>query len=325
MYVSDYLEGLIQGTQVRQMVRSECVALVHRCAPHLSEQLLPVANYTGGKCMGYPAVWFIQTALQIDDLALQRAVRESYSALFVSLSTSIADDFLDRNEAVTSAHLALMYLLLLDPLARPQRCSRGVACSIVKEIVDVAELFLSRTPMGNGSGMSNDRGKRIGSFHASIAIELTETLDVPKQLRSSIIEGARRFGHWCALLDDVIDIEQDIEEGVINSFPIETMIAEFPGTADSIYRRDVHSLGDFLVSPILVKAVTSRLLDHLRHIEDVLDVVPPLLKKRFEEMRTKLPSAIPALRRQAHLEAFQRSRVALDDGMQGLAAVPASF
>jgi hypothetical protein len=315
MYVSDYLETLLDGSRVRQFVRSECEALVERLPPRLHEHLQPIASYIGGKCMGYPAVWFIQAALGADDSALVRALRRSPTALFVSLSTSIADDFLDRNEAVHGAHLTFMYLLLLEPLTRRERCSPSAARALMEEVVDVIDLFVGPQSVGEERAVhaasqlqptSARRGKRIGNFHAAIAAEVLEELGAPESSRKEIIEATRLFGEWCALLDDVIDIEQDIEERIVDSFPIAAMINHFPEARPVVFRRDIAGLGELLVAPELSETLVERLISDLDYIESVTPAASPVFGEKFSEIRERLQSGIGSLRRRAHEEAVER-------------------
>jgi hypothetical protein len=312
VYVSDYLETLLDGSSVRQLVRSECEALVERLPAHLLEHLRPVASYIGGKCMGYPAIWFIQAALGTDEATLAQVLHRSPTALFVSLSTSIADDFLDRNEDVNAAHLTLMYLLLLDPITRSERCSQTASRALMDEVVDVIDLFVTSPAEDQRRPSSARRGKRIGNFHAAIAAEMVEGLGVPEPSRREIIEGARRFGEWCALLDDVIDIEQDIEERIVDSFPIEAMLTHFPEARPVVFRRDIAGLGNLLVAPELSETLVERLVSDLDYIEAITPSASPLLGQKFWVMRNRLQSGIGSLRRRAHDEVVQRRGLAAE-------------
>ncbi len=297
MYVSDLLEPLLDAAAVRALVREQCLRVVDRLPRHVQPHLRPVAEYTGGKCMGYPAVWFTQQACGLTDEATKAWLERAPTALFLSLSTSIADDFLDRDEPVSAEHLMFFYALILESLrARSTRCD-GVFERIYEEMTGAMDLFVgpARDSVSVGS-----RGKRIGNFFEMIAFELFAAGDVASGHAEAIVRDAGRFGEWCGALDDAIDVEQDIRGGQRDSFPIAALAALDPAAADRIRCRDVAGVSGWLTSPDLSAMTAAHLEERLLVIEGEAGVYSAALAARLAVIRQQLPSLVASVRQDAH-------------------------
>jgi hypothetical protein len=203
-YVSDALELLLDAGDARRRVRSFAVRLLDRAPPSLKSQLEPVAAYVGGKCMGYPAIWFLEQMLDREDCSAGAIVERCRGSLCMSLSTSIVDDLADRDEDGDTAYLAYLYILLGE--AAFGQSANATALQHLHRAVDAC-----LNPGANGEPHAG-RGDRIGAFYAMIAAQVLE--DVWDARRAATgIEAARAFGEICAHLDDWMDAERDLARG----------------------------------------------------------------------------------------------------------------
>lgn len=312
MYVSDCLESLLDASKTRELVRTECMTVLDDLPTGIASELRPLAEYVGGKCMGYPAVWFVERALDVPHQELRDILRRSRTALMVSLSTSLADDFLDRNEAAGANHLMVFYLLLLDPITNERRASAEVRHFLRSEIVDAMELFVGpRKPISAiapGAGVeilrqvTRRRGKRIGNFHRMIAFELLTEMGVSESMRSQVVRDAGRFGDWCAFLDDAIDVEQDIEEGHISSFPVCALLALHPGARQLLLEKQIDALAPLLASHELSAMIQVQLAASLGEIEASTREYAVRLAEALGRLRHSLAAELASLRSKAHAE-----------------------
>jgi hypothetical protein len=311
MYVSDLLEPLLDAAAIRALVRDQCLRIVARLPRHVQPHLRPIAEYTGGKCMGYPAVWFTQQACGVTDEETRDWLERAPTALFMSLSTSIADDFLDRDEPVSAEHLMFFYALILEALRARATRRDEVFERIYDEMTGAMDLFVGRPHDGTGVG---SRGKRIGNFFKMIAFELFAAGGPASIHAEAIVRDAGRFGEWCAALDDVIDVEQDIRGGQQDSFPIAAVAALDPTAADRIRCRDTAGVSHWLTSPDLSAMTAAHLGERLLVIEGEACRYSPALTTRLAVIRHRLPELVVSVRRQAHA-AYRAASIGVADGV----------
>lgn len=215
-YVSDALEILLGAGDTRRAVRAFAVRLLDAAPPALASQLVPVAQYVGGKCMGYPAIWFLEQLIDREDCDANHVIQRCRGSLCMSLSTSIVDDLADRDEDADSAYLAYLYILLGEA-AFGQRAN-PTALQHLHRAVDVCLNPAMREEKHAG------RGDRIGAFYAMIAADVLN--DLWSHERAAIgIDTARAFGEICAHLDDWMDAERDLARGTMGNVAL-TLLRE---------------------------------------------------------------------------------------------------
>lgn len=67
VYVSDVLETVLDAGKTRAAVRNHCKVIL-RGVPQLPEtELEDCLHYIAGKCMGYPAIWLVEQALDLNE------------------------------------------------------------------------------------------------------------------------------------------------------------------------------------------------------------------------------------------------------------------
>lgn len=252
LYASDILEPLLDAGTVRSAVREHCAALLATTNPELRSRLLPAARYVGGKCMGYPAIWFLERMLGPRGIPLRSIVEHSEPALSVSLTTSIVDDLVDRDEPIAAEYVAFLYVLIahaafeapvtLKTDMYPQR-------ALLDRALDVC------IDPHSGGGSAVRRGDRIGHFFRTIALGPARAF-LPEQQSSVIVEAVGRLGEFCAHVDDWIDMERDSEHGVNENVALALLRSR--GKAPATGKRiDLHArdalaseMGEFLMSKL---------------------------------------------------------------------------
>ncbi|HEY9084421.1 MAG TPA: hypothetical protein VIN40_00560 [Candidatus Tyrphobacter sp.] len=206
-YVSDVLEGLLDAEEIRGAVRAYCVRLLDSLPDPLCTQLEAAATYVGGKCMGYPAIWFLERLL-VDELAVEEILERCRTTLCISLTTSIVDDLADGDEPFGSAYLAYLYVLIgkaalegshADPSSRDRLYRALDVC--LNPAANMLDDVLER------------RGKRIGCFFQMIAGEALDGL-WPADRAHVALDAIGRFGEICAHVDDWMDAERDLARGI---------------------------------------------------------------------------------------------------------------
>ena len=335
MYVSDVLADLLPGSgPVREQVRSHCVALVDRLPAEIAGPIRPAAEYIGAKCMGYPPVWLVGRALELAPEELDGLLGRSHTALCVSLSTSIADDFLDR-EAVGSPHLMFFYLLLFEALAQQDWGREGLGDFIYGKAVSTMDLFVLpgvRQHLRAGCDlealehMARRSGLRIGNFHRMTAYNLLHALEEAPPLRDELIDLAGRFGSWCSDFDDVLDVERDILQGEPAALAALAVLRLDPGLRPALVERDLAQLSRCLESPDFVAFLTGHLVRSARDLaQRARAITAPRLARDLADLADQLPAQVAELRRLERLSfaaspAWQEKARARPAGAPSLAA-----
>lgn len=187
-------------------MRAHALALLSDVPLALRARLEPVAAYVGGKCMGYPAVWFLEHLLSDAAISRERIIERAAATLSVSLTTSIIDDLADGDEPVGPETLAFLYVLIgseafggtpADPLSLAHLCNALDVC----------------LDSGGGEDAVARRGDRIGAFYAMIAARALDGTWSGPQARIAV-DAIARFGEFCAHVDDWMDARRDFERGV---------------------------------------------------------------------------------------------------------------
>jgi hypothetical protein len=210
-YVSDILESLLEATAERNAVRKHCLRMLEALDVPTRERLAPTAGYVGGKCMGYPAVWFLKRALGGDSVPVDSLVTLCEPALSISLTTSIVDDMVDADEIVAAEYGGFLYVLLAQAVYGVPghgKAGRTAAADFLRRALEVCR-DQSRSEEAPAA-----RGDRIGHFYRMIATCAAERLPMPAGRRIVIVESAGRFGRCCAHLDDWLDAARDAEHGI---------------------------------------------------------------------------------------------------------------
>jgi hypothetical protein len=207
-YVSDVLEGLLVASETRAALRAYCVAMLDDVAQPLSSQLESIAAYVGGKCMGYPAVWFLECLLAETGTTRQAILERAGATIAVSLSTSIVDDLADGDEPFSSAYLAFLYVLI--GRAAFVDCAPDARAS--SELYRALEICLN--PHASiASDAIVRRGERIGAFFRLIAGSVLDGVWPEERVRVAVA-ATGAFGEICAHIDDWMDAERDFARGV---------------------------------------------------------------------------------------------------------------
>jgi hypothetical protein len=209
LYASDVLEPLLEAAAARSAVREHCARLIGSLEPELQQRLGPATRYVGGKCMGYPAIWLLQRVLEPHGVPLPTIVELSEPALSVSLTTSIVDDLMDRDEAIDEEYVAILYVLMTHASFAPSAgcATAGAQRAFLGKALEVC------SGSGDGEDADERRGDRIGHFFRMIASGQAFA-SLPDGEAHVLIEATGRFGGFCAHLDDWIDHERDQERGV---------------------------------------------------------------------------------------------------------------
>jgi hypothetical protein len=312
VYVSDVLSDLLAGAApFRETVRRHCLTLVDRLPAEIARPIRPAAEYIGAKCMGYPPVWFVSRALGWTLEETDELLSRSHTALCISLSTSIADDFLDR-EAVGSSHLMFFYLLLFEALAQEDWGESGLGDFIYSKAVGTMDLFVLpgvRQQLRAGcdletlEGMAKRSGLRIGNFHRMIAYSLLRSRPSASGQAAGLVDLAGRFGNWCSDLDDIIDVERDILQGEPSPLAALSALRLDPGLRTALVEADLNRLAECLDHPAFVMGMTTPLV---RDIEAVAQGVRELGAEGFaghlQDLARQLPGQIAEIRRLARQE-----------------------
>ena len=259
-YVSDVLEPLLAAADARSAVREHCACLLDSLEPHLQRRLGRAAHYVGGKCMGYPAIWLLQMVLEPRGASLRAIVDRSEPALTVSLTTSIVDDLMDRDEPVDEECVGLLYLLMTSAAFRTSSSSDIAAAqrAFLGKALDVCA--------GSGEGPDADtrRGDRIGHFFRMIAAGPASAWLSGREA-DALVEATGRFGAFCAHLDDWIDRERDEAAGVSSNVAVRLRRELLEAPSNGRRRHDD------------VRALSSRMKDvliaQLREIRPLLDSI----------------------------------------------------
>jgi hypothetical protein len=229
VYVSDFLEEILDAGTERALTRENCLAAAHGLPAEIAEQ----ARYYGGKCMGYPAIWMLRHALGLDRQHLIDATKACRASVFLSLTASIVDDWIDRDEPVTIAPASLFYMLMVRGLGASQSgtLARDLVAEKLQEVIEQLLLversahFGAQKKLEICAGIAGDSGIKIGNFHELIAAEFCAHLSLQADATEALRRLANRFGRWCALLDDIIDVRSDIAAGDWASLPAARLLS----------------------------------------------------------------------------------------------------
>jgi hypothetical protein len=312
VYVSDVLSDLLTGAQpFRECVRRHCLELVDRLPAEIALPIRPAAEYIGAKCMGYPPVWFVSQTLGWSLEETDALLGRSHTALCLSLSTSIADDFLDR-EAVGSPHLMFFYLLLFEALAQQDWGDSGLGDFIYSRAVGTMDLFVlpgvrqklrAGCDLATLEEMAERSGLRIGNFHRMIAYSLLRSSPLARDQAAELVDLAGRFGNWCSDLDDIIDVERDILQKEPSALAALSVLRLDPGQRTALVDADLDRLAGCLEHPAFVAGMIDPLV---RGIESIADGVRGLgangFAGRLEELARRLPGRVAEIRRLARQE-----------------------
>lgn len=213
VYVSDILEDLLAAGRIRGRVRSVCMELLDDLPAHQRAVLASAMHYYGGKCMGYPPIWAIATALELDEAAEIRLIRQIRGTLFANITTSVVDDLFDDDGPSDPRHLGILYLLFYGALATGEWSAdyRGPALATFASALDSA--MLDVWPGGVGPEVLRARGQRIGAFFALTGEAAARALNLSERRRQDLVDMLTDLGIACGHIDDAIDVLDDLKNG----------------------------------------------------------------------------------------------------------------
>ncbi|WP_010606643.1 hypothetical protein [Pseudoalteromonas maricaloris] len=209
-YVSDALERILDATPVRNQVSQQVCEHLQEYGPLISSVLGQSAQYFSSKCMGYPSIWFLFRVCDIPQEQWPERIESVMQSLLFSLSTSIADDFIDGDERVGDKDMYVFYIMMLAIAER----SSGEKSRLdnIKQTCKGLYDSIIQSKIAQAKGENGDEyvsTDRIGSFFAMIARDFVDAL--PQQNDHNLIEATRYFGRICCLIDDAIDFTKDVE------------------------------------------------------------------------------------------------------------------
>ena len=300
-YVSDLLAELIGADSARQAVRRQCQTILVDVPTKTAQRLRAPLDYIAGKCMGYPAVWLTKTALGLSDQAIADRLQREPGPLYISLTTSIADDFIDHDENITSAHMMLLYLFVFSSLRHPHWFSGELLQAYQRLIYPLIGAFVGDRPsmLGLSCGALVARAERsswrIGNFFETIVRGLT--VDEACETRSSLADIGRAFGNWCSHLDDVVDVERDVTSGDTFTYPLFLLASHSPRLAKAVHEGDlgscVQAIGEDWFTARLVKRHEAYVAE-LRQMAETAGF--HRLAGEFAALQSRLPPLIAAIR-----------------------------
>ncbi len=282
--MSDILEGLLGASETRAALRAHCVAMLDDVPQPLSSQLQTVAQYVGGKCMAYPAVWFLERVLAETGVTRDAILERARTTIAVSLSTSIVDDLADGDEPLSSAYLAFLYVLIGH--AAFVDCAPDARAS--SELYRALDICLNpHAPIASDAVVR--RGERIGAFFRLVASSVLEGV-WPEERARVAVAATGAFGEICAHVDDWMDAERDFARGVDDNVVLallrERLAPQRPNAGDIARNRTWlrDALGAILtrrvteIAAMLKPLDTHQVVDALSHIvlrlPATLDQVP---------------------------------------------------
>ncbi len=265
LYVSDVLEQLIDGTEIRELVRQHCRAVLAPLSPNVQAKLSEPLRYSAGKCMGYPAVWLVQKALDASLPEMSERLGRSPGPLYISLTTSIADDYLDREPNVRPAHMMILYLFVFGALAEPRWMHAEQLDHWRRNIFPLIEWFIlnqgENVRASESAAFVELAGRRIGAFFEAIAYGLVGGEGSASGKR--IVSLAGDFGCWCSDLDDIIDVEADIAAGAHVTSPIKLVMDHSPALRQAVIECNADACLPVIHSEGFMSALAERQFDRL--------------------------------------------------------------
>lgn len=302
-YVSDLLADLIGAEMVRDIVRNHCAAILVDVPEKTAERLRAPLHYIAGKCMGYPAVWIASTALDLTPEAIVDRLRCQPGPLYISLTTSIADDFIDKDENITAAHMMLLYLFMFSALRHPHWFSGELLATYQRLIYPLIGAFVGDPPLAETGTrvemeLRAERSSwRIGNFFETIVRALT--IDDREETRSAVAEVGRVFGNWCSHLDDVVDVERDVLSGDTFTYPLFLLTEHSPALARAVRNRDLDSCLGAIGADWFIDMLIERHERHLAELRGMADAAGfHRLGCEFERLRARIPPLIAAIRQE---------------------------
>ncbi len=228
VYVSDFLDSLLGAASERALVRR----ITNRAIENLPGEIGDLAEYYGGKCMGYPAVWLIRHALKIEEDVLAEQAEACKASIFLSLTTSIVDDWLDKDTEVSIAPVSLMYMLMVGGISGSHAATFPSEESLKKLreitehllLVEKCAVLSHQKKYRLSSSIAKVSGMKIGHFHELIAREFCKTAPISDQKAQALWDLSNKFGCWCAFLDDLIDVRSDYILGNWVSVPVLNLV-----------------------------------------------------------------------------------------------------
>jgi len=298
IYVSEVIEGLIDGTAIRSVVRAQCQKVLRDLPGSVADKLQKHLHYSAGKCMGYPAVWFVQQALEKSVEQTASLLAEMPAPLYVSLTTSIADDFLDRDPNVDAGHMMLLYMFMFEALSEQHWFHGEQRREWLDRVFPLVGAFVApQDPFSTVDirDVVESSGRRIGAFFEVIAYSLTGA--VSGERRREIVELAGKFGDWCSHLDDIVDIEIDLLDGAHLTFPVWAIAQHSDAHRQAVGARDLGGCASLIASTEFVESLIDKQLERLKELKDRAEAANlHLLAHCFERMRARTPEAIYAVR-----------------------------
>lgn len=280
IYVSDLLEDILNASRVRDLAREITFEVIGSLHPELDK----ITAYIGGKCMGYPSLWLIKNALNINLEDFKEHLKKNYSALFVSLSTSIGDDLVDNDEDTNIGHLGLFYLLLFNgltssPNAKVNKVIYENGIHVMKNMLnDESIIDLSMKDVD----LEIERfGLKIGLFHKMIAYEFLNTYDNDAD-HEFLLKLSEDFGCWCSEVDDFIDIERDVENKQYFTRPVIQLIKRDESSKTAVLENNLITLKPIIDSNKYVSLNVDLLVHKMKDMTEALE------KKGFLVLSSKL-------------------------------------
>jgi hypothetical protein len=307
VFVSDVLESVVDMREIRALVRARCQKLTADLPPAIAGPISDSAVFFGGKCMGYPAVWFVHRALDLDVRQTSHLLDGAWTSLCISLSTSITDDLMDGDTDVSGEALMFLYVLLFKALEQADWNQDGLGHYIYQRSVELMPLFVhhDRARLANPPR----RGDRIGHFHRMIAYDMLRRVDLGPDRRDALVELAGKFGHLCADLDDVLDLEIDVLNGEMDNFAASIALARGPVQ---------HGGGNLaeLLAVVSTVEVETTIGQHMARAVDELcsgceSMGASSLAGTLAEIGGRIPAAVRRLRAAAHAEFVERQSLAI--------------
>ncbi len=299
IYVSDVLEELTNSSNIRGIVRKQCESILKDVPLSVVAELQKIVTYASGKCMGYPSIWLSQKALALSDNKVVEMLLRQPGPIYISLTTSIADDFIDKDESVDPSYMMVFYLFVFNALRQPLWFSGAIEAKYKQEVYPLIESFVSSsksfTDIGSTSHKSKAEkaGRRIGAFHETVALEFSNQLVAGKEQRNNLCFIAGKFGEWCSYFDDMLDVEVDIEGGDIFSLPIYYICNESKELAEAVKGRNIYPCMEFIASDRFITILTECCLDQLMSLKVYANQFGfNGLAKEFDHVMDRAPAII---------------------------------
>ncbi len=302
-YVSDLLSQLIDAEEVREIVRRQCGYILFDVPKETADQLREPLSYISGKCMGYPAIWFASTALELEHDDIVHRLSKQPGPLYISLTTSIADDFIDRDENIKSVHMMLLYLFVFSSLRHPHWFNGQILEAYQRLIYPLVGAFVgedhtrAHLQIEELERHAERSGWRIGNFFDTIIRGFMA--DDSPEFRSTVADLGRDFGNWCSHLDDIVDVERDILSGDTFTYPMFLLTRHSSELAQAVDNRDLSRCIDAIRADWFVNALEKHHVDRISELQAKAGMAGlSQLADRLGHVKSRLPQVISAIRRE---------------------------